>query len=160
MLTMPKMGEYHALGWAIDHVMSAPNVRAKTQEQIAEVATRGGYEADRRLIGTYMRNWPEDKNKPERTGKPRSRPPFSFVWALIHGGSLTKEQALELTDAWLEIQDEDDRESFRRLCAILQSEDAPSETWRDMLDLEARGELSDGGDNERGARGNQRGGLS
>jgi hypothetical protein len=155
MLRMPKVGEYHALGWAIDHVMSAPNVRAKTQSEIAEVSTRGGYRADRRLIGTYMRNWPEDETKPERRGKPRSRPPFAFVWALIRGGELTKEQALELTDAWLEIQDEEERESLRRLCAILQAEDASPDAWRDVLDLEARAEVAEEGEDVRGSRGGQ-----
>jgi hypothetical protein len=156
MLTMPKTSEYHTLGWAIDHVMSAPNVKAKTQEEIAEFATRGGYKADRRLVGTYMRNWPEDDKKPERRGKPRSRPPFGFVWALIQGAELTKEQALELTDAWLEIRDEDEQESLRRLCAILHAEDASSETWRDVLDLEAGEETGEEGENVRDARGGQR----
>ncbi len=135
MLTMPRSSDYHELGWAIDHVMSAPNVRARTQEQIAEVATRGGYKADRRLVGTYMRVWP-DTDK-ERAGKPRSKPPFGFIWALIRGGNLTKEQSLQLTDAWLEIQGEDESESLRRLCAVLNADDASSGAWQDMLDLEA-----------------------
>lgn len=140
MLMMPKTSEYHDLGWALDHVMSAPNVKAKTQEQIAEVATRGGYKADRRLVGSYMRVWPPND---KRAGQPRSRPPFSFIWALIKGGELTKEQALTLTDAWLEIHDEDERESLKRLCAVLTAEDASPEAWRDVLDIESYGEIGE-----------------
>ena len=154
MLTMPKASDFHDLGWAIDHVMSAPNVRAKTQEQIAELATRGGYQADRRLVGTYMRVWPES-DKQGRGGKPRSKPPFGFIWALIRGGELTKQQARELTDAWLQIQEEEERESLRRVCAVLDSEDASPEAWQDMLDLEARGGVVKEGESGRRARGSQ-----
>lgn len=139
MLKMPKASDYHDLGWAIDHVMSAPNVRARTQEDIAEVATRGGYKADRRLVGTYMRPWPESDPQ-GRAGQPRSRPPFGFIWALIRGGKLTKEQAQYLTDEWLKIRDEDEREDLQRLCAILSADDASTEAWQDMLDLEAAGD--------------------
>ncbi len=149
---MPRSSDYHDLGWAIDHVMSAPNVRARTQDQIAEVATRGGYKADRRLIGTYMRVWPASD---ERAGRPRSKPPFGFIWALIRGGNLTKEQSRELTDAWLEIQDEDDRESLRRLCAVLNADDASTEAWQDMLDLEAGNRIGEGGAGARRARGGE-----
>lgn len=154
MLKMPKSSEYHDLGWAIDHVMRAPNVRARRQEDIAEVATRGGYKADRRLIGSYMRVWPASDPQ-GRGGQPRSRPPFAFIWALIQGGNLTKEQAQELTEAWLEIHDEEEQESLRRLCAILHAEDASPEAWRDMLDLETRGNVGEEGDNARRARSNQ-----
>ena len=152
MLTMPRSSDYHDLGWAIDHVMSAPNVRARTQDEIAEVSTRGGYRADRRLIGTYMRVWP---GSDERAGKPRSKPPFGFIWALIRGGGLTMEQSRELTDAWLAIQDEEDRESLRRLCAVLNADDASTEAWQDMLDLEAGNRLGEGREGARRTRGSE-----
>ncbi|WP_273843872.1 hypothetical protein [Rubrobacter calidifluminis] len=154
MLVMPRTSEWHELGWAIDHVMSAPNVRAKTQEQIAEIATRGGYKADRRLVGTYMRKWPAGH---EKAGQPRSKPPFRFIWALIKGGNLTKEQAMELTDAWLQIHDREEREDLERLCAVLQSEEASPEAWRDMLDLEARKEVGEEEGSGRRTGGNGRG---
>ena len=153
MLTMPRSSDYHDLGWAIEHVMSAPNVRARTQEEIAEVATRGGYKADRRLVGTYMRVWPQSDE--ERAGKPRSKPPFGFIWALIQGANLTKEQALELTDAWLEIQDESERESLRRLCAVLNADEASSEAWQDMLDLEAANRVGEDTESARRAEGDK-----
>lgn len=155
-VVMPKVGELHALGWAIDHVMSAPNVRARTQEQIAEVAGLGGYNADRRLVGTYMRNWPYDPKKPDRNGKPRSNPPFAFIWSLIRGGNLTNEQARELTDAWLEIQPEEERKSLKKLSSILSEHSATLEAWQDMMDLEKDRASDEGEVGGRNAGGNSR----
>lgn len=152
MLTMPKASDFHDLGWAIDHVMSAPNVRARTQEEIAAVATRGGYKSDRRLVGTYMRVWPASD---ERAGKPRSRPPFAFIWALIRGGDLTPEQARYLTDAWLEIQEEEERDALRKLCAVLYADEASPEAWQDMLELESPGRSVEEGEHERRTGRNQ-----
>jgi hypothetical protein len=146
MVLMTRKTDLHPFGRAIRRIQNAENVRAENLDGVAEMARRGGYPADRRLVSSYMRNWRGPKGEGEE--RPRSTAPPEFIVALSRGGELTREQTLDLVESWLEILPEDRRESLMWLCAAIGEQGASSQAWREMLAFEADREADAAGEAE------------
>lgn len=132
-----KMAEYHDLGWAIQRAMKAPTIQARSQKQLGEIMTKGGYPIGQQLISDYVR---VKEVTDEQTGEvlkvPRAYAPMEFIAALISIGRLDEVRREDVITGWLEILPEKRRQAVLGLCEHLRSMDTSSSAWREMLSFE------------------------
>jgi hypothetical protein len=143
--------KYHALGWAIKRLMSAPNIEASNQTQFAKYVTeKAGYRIDQKTLSSYM---VLVEVKDEETGrvstKPRVWAPEAFVAALLRL-PITDEQREDIITGWVSIQKPERREALRQIFSAIKHTRTSSEAWAEMLNYEA--------DRVSGARGEDRSG--
>ncbi len=156
-MTVVKMATtYHELGWAIRRAMSSPGLQVKSQRELAEVLTKGGYPIGQQLVSDYMRTREvKDPQPGEPETVPRVLVPMEFVAALISVGRLDDARREDVISGWLEILPEKRRQAVLGLCEHLRGIDTTSPAWREMLSFEEerQGNRTGGrGDRETGGR--------
>lgn len=143
---------YHDLGWAVRRAMSSPGFQVKSQKELAERLTKGGYPIGQQLVSDYMRNKEVKDPVTEATqSAPRVLPPMEFIAALISIGLLDETRREDIIANWLEILPEKRREAVLGLCGFLRDIDTSSPAWREMLSFER--ERQDQYEQERGVHG-------
>jgi hypothetical protein len=155
-MTVVKMVEYHDLGWAIQRAMKAPTIQVRSQRQLGEFMTKGGYPIGQQLISDYVRvKEVTDEDTGEVMKVPRAYAPMEFIAALISIGRLDEARREDVINGWLEILPEKRRQAVLGLCEHLRGMDTSSPAWREMLSFEQerREEQTRGrGDRETGGK--------